>query len=82
MNFPDLARLLENRIAIIADHAFRDRDPEAHLEALKNVSEAIVEWHQAHRGEIDGNLDHFLTGASYQKALLYLEAGVRKPCGS
>ena len=81
MNFPDLARLLENRIAVIADHDFRDRDPEAHLEALKKVSEAIAEWHQAHRGEIDGNLDHFLTGASYQKALLYLETGVRKPCG-
>ena len=45
MNFPDLAKLLEARIAVIADHAFRDRDPEAHLEALKRVSGAIVSWH-------------------------------------
>ncbi|HCQ38509.1 MAG TPA: hypothetical protein DIV39_05090 [Verrucomicrobiales bacterium] len=81
MNFPDLAKLLEGRIAVIADHEFRDRDPEAHLEALKRVSGAIVAWHEAHRSVIDGNLDHFLTGASYQKALLYLETGTRRPCG-
>jgi hypothetical protein len=81
MNFPDLAKLLQGRIAVIADHEFRDRDPEAHLEALKSVSGAIVAWHEAHRNEIDGNLDHFLTGASYQKALLYLETRTRRPCG-
>ena len=81
MSFPDLAKLLEARIAVIADHEFRDRDPEAHLEALKNVSGAIVSWHETHRSEIDGNLDHFLAGASYQKALLYLETGTRRPCG-
>ena len=81
MNFPDLAKLLEDRISVIADHGFPDRDPEAHLEALKSVSEAIVSWHEAHRSEIDGNLDGFLTGASYQKALLYLETGTRWWCG-
>ncbi|MDC0087945.1 hypothetical protein OAI07_00220 [Akkermansiaceae bacterium] len=81
MKFPDLATALETRIAVIADHEFRDRDPEAHLEALKNASEVISTWHQAHRSEIDGNLDHFLTGASYQKALLYLSTGTRRPCG-
>lgn len=81
MNFPELARLLETRVAVIADHEFRDRDPAGHLEALKNASEAIDQWHQSHRSEIDGNLDHFLTGASYQKALVYLETGTRRPCG-
>ena len=81
VNFPDLVKLLEDRVEVIADHEFRDRDPEAHLEALKKVSEAIVSWHEAHRSEIDGNLDHFLTGASYQKALLYLETGTRRRCG-
>ena len=81
VNFPDLVKRLEDRVEVIADHEFRDRDPEAHLEALKKVSEAIVSWHEAHRSEIDGNLDHFLTGASYQKALLYLETGTRRPCG-
>ena len=81
MNFPDLAKLLEARITVITDHEFRDRDAAAHLEALKSVSEEITSWHETHRGEIDGNLDHFLTGASYQKALLYLESGMRRPCG-
>lgn len=81
MKFPDLAKLFEDRVAVIDDHEFRDRDPEAHLEALKNVSEAINFWHKTHRSEIDGNLDHFLTGASYQKALLYLKTGTRRPCG-
>ena len=81
VNFPDLVKLLEDRVEVIADHEFRDRDPEAHLEALKKVSEAIVSWHEAHRSEIDGNLDHFLTGASYQTALLSRETGTRRPCG-
>ena len=56
MNFPDLAELLEHRIAVIADHEFRDRDSDAHLEALKSVTEAITAWHEEHRSEIDGNL--------------------------
>ena len=81
MSFPDLAELLEARIAVIVDHEFRDRDPEAHLEALKDVSGEIVSWHETHRSKIDANLDHFLTGASYQKALLYLQTGTRRPCG-
>lgn len=81
MMFSDLADALEARIAVISDHEFRDRDPEAHLEALINASQAITSWHEAHRSEIDGNLDHFLTGASYQKALLYLKTGTRRPCG-
>ena len=71
MNFPDLTKLLEARIAVIADHEFRDQDPEA----LKNVSEAIVSWYEARRSEIEGNLDHFLTGASYQKPLSILRLG-------
>jgi hypothetical protein len=81
VNFPDLARLLETRIEVIADYEFRDRDPEGHLDALKKVSEEIDEWHQNHRDKIDGNLNHFLAGASYQKALDYLETGTRRPCG-
>ena len=81
MMFPDLVDALEARIAVIADREFCERDPEGHLEALKNVSEAITSWREMHRGEIDANLDHFLTGASYQKALLYLQTGTRRPCG-
>lgn len=82
MNHPELAAILEERLVIIADHGSRDRDPEAHLTKLMQVSEKITNWHEAHRGEIDGNLEHFLSGASFQKALEYLNTGTRAPCGT
>jgi len=82
MNYPELAQILEKRLAVIADHESRDRDPEAHLEKLTQVSNQITAWHEAHRNEIDANLEHFLSGASFHKALEYLNTGVRRPCGS
>ena len=82
MTYPELAQILEKRLEVIADHESRDRDPEAHLERLKTVSDEITAWHEAHRHEIDRNLEHFLSGASFQKALLYLQTGERRPCGS
>jgi hypothetical protein len=71
----DLAQLLCRRRDVISDREFRDRDTFGHLEALKEVSEAISVWHLAHKGEIDARLDHFLTSASFDKALVYLESG-------
>ncbi|MDP0491394.1 MAG: hypothetical protein Q7Q71_10125 [Verrucomicrobiota bacterium JB023] len=82
MKYADLAAILEKRLAIIADHESRDRDPEAHLAKLLAVSDEITAWHEAHRDQIDANLEHFLSGASFQKALDYLQSGVRRPCGS
>ena len=49
---PDLAALLRRRKETIADHGFRDRDPAAHLEALKAVSLEITAWHEARRGTL------------------------------
>lgn len=74
MLHPDLADLLRRRKETIADHAFRDRDPTAHLDALKSVSEQITAWHQAHRGTLPPRLEHFLGGCSYDKALVFLES--------
>ncbi|MCW1886787.1 hypothetical protein OKA04_18755 [Luteolibacter flavescens] len=71
----DLAALLRHRKETIADHAFRDRDSAAHLDALKTVSEEILAWHQTHRGGIPARLEHFLTNCSFDKALVYLESG-------
>ena len=71
---PDLAALLHRRRDIISDHEFRDRDTLGHLEALKDVSEAISAWHLAHKAEIGARLDHFLTNASFDKALVYIES--------
>ncbi|MES2924835.1 MAG: hypothetical protein V4819_24990 [Verrucomicrobiota bacterium] len=66
--------LLRQRVAIIADHAWRDRDAAGHLEALKDVSEKISAWTLAHRTEVDAQLRHYLGNASYQKALAHLDA--------
>lgn len=82
MNYPELTQILEKRLKVIADHESRDRNPDAHLEKLIAVSNEITAWHEAHRNEIDANLEHFLSGASFQKALDYLDTGVRRPCGS
>jgi hypothetical protein len=69
-----LIELLHRRIAIIADHVWRDRDATGHLEALKQVSEEISGWTAAHRTSVDARLRHYLGNASYQKALAHLEA--------
>lgn len=70
----DLIALLHRREAIIADHAWRDRDSAAHLEALKDVSMAIEAWRQQHAGTLDPRLEHFLGNASFAKALAFLRA--------
>lgn len=72
--YPDLATLLHRRRDIISDHEFRDRDTLGHLEALKEVSEAISAWQEAHKTEISPRLQHFLTNASFDKALVYIES--------
>lgn len=73
-DFDHLRVLLQRRIDLIADHAFRDRDAAAHLEALKNVSEEIMAEHQKLRVQLPPRLNHFLTQASFSKALEYLDS--------
>ena len=68
-----LIGLLQKRESVIADHAWRDRDSEAHLEALKEVSIAISEWPSQHPDALDPKLSHYLTNASYAKALAHLQ---------
>lgn len=70
-----LRALLQHRLDLIADHAFRDRDPAAHLEALKTVSEQISAEHTAQRANLPPKLNHYLTQASFSKALEFLQAG-------
>ena len=69
---PELADLLRQRISIIADHAWRDRDAAGHLEALKDVSEKLTAWTAANRPNLDAQLRHYLTNASFDKALAHL----------
>ena len=70
-----LALLLEQRLQIIADHSFRDRDPEAHLAALQKVSETLADTYQTLKPQLPPRLRHFMEQCSYSKALDYLQAG-------
>lgn len=68
---------LRERESVIADHAWRDRDSAAHLQALIAVSHKITElasqWRSDPQQALPARLNHFLEGCSYQKALAYLE---------
>lgn len=68
-----LAELLRQRLRVIADHEFRDRDADAHLAALREASEALDEEYAALRGTLPPRLNHFMQQASYQKALAFIE---------
>ncbi len=68
-----LIQLLRRREAIIADHAWRDRDSSGHMDALRQVSEEISAWPAAQNGPLDPRLRHFLANASFAKALAHLE---------
>lgn len=69
----ELKALLQERLTVIADHAWRDRDPAGHLQKLRRVSEAIMAEHARHRVMMPPRLNHYLTQASYQKALEWLQ---------
>ena len=71
--FDKLKYLLRKRIEIIANHEFRDNDPDAHLIALKEISESIGKQHRDLRGDVSPQLEHFLDNRSYNKALKFLE---------
>ena len=63
---------LKTRLDLVADHAFRDRDPAAHLAALKSAA-ARLDAEMSHLPpEIDPTLRHYLERQSYTKALAWL----------
>lgn len=68
----ELADMLRHRLSLISDIPFRDRDPSAHLEALKNVSLNISAWTETHSKECDAKLSHYLRNSSFEKALAHL----------
>lgn len=70
-----LASLLKQRLSVIADSEFRKNNPQAHLAALREVSEAIESEHQRIKPHLSPRLRHFLQQASFQKALDHLESG-------
>lgn len=71
----ELNILLKQRLAIIGDRALREKDSVEHLAQLRNVSEALDQLFREHRNELPARLCHFMSQASYQKALEYIEEG-------
>jgi hypothetical protein len=73
-DFTPLAEALRERLAVIADHAHRDRDPAAHLERLIEVSGRIDALSAALPAEeLDPQFLHYLERRSYDKALAWIE---------
>jgi predicted 2-oxoglutarate/Fe(II)-dependent dioxygenase YbiX len=73
-DFTPLAEALRERLAVIADHAHRDRDAAAHLERLIEVSGRIDALSAALPAEeLDPQFLHYLERRSYDKALAWIE---------
>ena len=67
-----LAALLKRRLEIIADQSFKERDADAHLAALREVSEEIEAKYASLKAELPPRLRHFMEQASYGKALEFI----------
>ena len=72
--YAELATALRERLAVIADREFYARDPAAHLEKLKSVSEKISQLGAALPRPLPGDFAHYLQRTSYEKALAWLDA--------
>ena len=73
---PDLSTLrdaLRRRLEIIADTAWRDRDPSSQLQALREISESIFHQQTALAPTLPPRLRHFMESQSYTKALAMLD---------
>jgi hypothetical protein len=77
----ELETSLRERRRVIADHSWRDRDPAAHLEALREVSEKIAALSGQLGPLAPPRLRHFLDNCSYDKALALL-GGESPPSGA
>lgn len=85
MSFPDpdsldpLAEALRERLAVIADHAYRDRDQDGHLRRLIDVSGKIDTLIASLAAmDLDPQFRHYLEKKSYDKALAWIEGRSRE----
>ncbi len=69
----ELLSALKTRLAVVADHAHRDRDPSSHLAALKEAAAALETGIASLPDTLPPELRHFLERQSYQKAIAWLE---------
>ena len=64
---------MRERLAVVANREFYARDPAAHLDRLRAVSEQIAQLQVQLPPPVDPQLAHFLQRCSYDKALAFLE---------
>lgn len=76
--FRALTALFRERLRVISDLTFRDSDPEAHLQALGDVSLRIEAAVAALPTPLDPTLEHYLERRSYDKALAFIEDALGK----
>ncbi len=72
-DFSSLAKALQERLEIIADHDHRDRDAAGHLQRLIDVSQRIDTLIAVLlTKELDPHFRHYLERKSYEKALAWI----------
>lgn len=72
MSQQPLEAALRKRLAVVADHTLRDRDPAAHLDAIKSAHKELEKQIAALAADTDPRLLHFLERQSYEKAISFL----------
>ena len=81
MSFESLGSALRKRLDVVSDHALRDRDPAAHLEAIKAAHRELESQIAALPPDTDPRLLHFLERQSYEKAVAFLRSN-DGPCSA
>ena len=76
MDFDALFDAVQERLAVVADHELRDRDPAAHLQKLREAAEQLDRLVAALPKDCDPMLRHYLERQSYLKARDWLSAQV------
>jgi hypothetical protein len=66
--------VLEERLRVVADRDFYQRDPAGHLAELQRVSEKLAEMVRQLPPTLDPMLRHYLERQSYVKAVEFLRA--------
>jgi plasmid stabilization system protein ParE len=75
----ELHAAVKARLDTVADHPFRDRDPSAHLAALKTAAARLDRLASNLPAGADPELRHYLERQSYTKALAWLESATGRP---
>ena len=80
--YPQLRDAVKARLDVVADAALRERDPAAHLEALKRAAAVLDALVVRLPADADPMIRHYLERQSYTKALEWLEAAAPTARGS